>query len=334
MPATETILPLYPGAWLLRGSFGGRPLALPLLAGGEGLMLIDTGSAGHAENLVLPSLKQLGFSPGDVRWIVTTHCDVDHQGGNHRLKRAAPRAILACGDADREQVESPASLMRLRYEFYREDHALFYNEAEQAGILAESGAPQPMDLTLVGGETIRIGAGRDLQVLHLPGHSRGHLGILDVAHRTLFGGDAIQGEDYRSLQGDAALCPTYLYPSPYLETIRRIESLNVNRYCGCHWPMMEGAAIQDFCAASRRFVEHADHLVRASIESSGKTGVTLRELCESLGPRLGRWPAAVHLELRYALHGHLGELVVSGAVRRIETARPVRYACARFISSA
>lgn len=325
MRTPDPIVPLYPGAWLLRTAVGGRPLALPLLAGPERLLLIDTGCARDVPGVILPAMRTLGFDLHDLAWIVTTHCDLDHQGGNHALKSAAPHACLACGEADREQVESPETLMRLRYDFYREQHGLFYDEPARTGILAAAGAPQPVDLAFVGGETIRLGPGRDLRVLHLPGHSRGHLGILDLAHATLFGGDAIQDEDYRDNEGSAALCPTYLYPTPYLETIRQVESLGLQRYCGCHWPAAEGPAIAAFCARSREFVARADRLVRQALADAGAGGVTLGTLCERLGPELGTWPATVHSELRYALHGHVEELVAAGAARRIATVYPVRY---------
>jgi glyoxylase-like metal-dependent hydrolase (beta-lactamase superfamily II) len=328
MLAPEPLLPLYPGAWLLQGSVGGRPLSLPLLAEQDRVLLLDTGCREDIARLVLPALRQLRFDARQLRWIVITHCDVDHQGGNRALKTAAPGALLACGEADREQVESPEALMRLRYDFYRERHSLGYDDATRAAILADAGAPQPVDITFVGGESIRLGPDRELPVLHLPGHSRGHLGILDVAHRSLFGGDAIQGKDYRDLNGNAVLCPTYLYPTPYLETIRRIESLELQRYCGCHWPVAEGAAVGEFCAQSRLLVEKADQLIRRILAGAGAAGLTLRELCEHLGPQLGTWPAAVHVELRYAVHGHAEELVAAGLAHRIESSRPLRYACA------
>jgi glyoxylase-like metal-dependent hydrolase (beta-lactamase superfamily II) len=290
---------LFDGVYLLQGQVGTRPLYLPVFRGEYGVLLLDTGCAEHVDNLILPGFAELDVQPSDLRFVINTHPDSDHVGGNHGMKQWAPRALLGCGDADREMIDDSAALFRIRYDAYR-SHGVYYADEIAKNILRDLGAAQPVDLTFRGGERIRLARDWDLEILLLAGHSKGHLGILDRRHRALFGGDAIQGSVYLDVTGKPALCPTYLYPETYLQTAQLIEHLDVDYYISCHWPIKQGREIAQFCAETRAFVERAELLLR----NSGISG--LREACLTLGPQLGKWPETVHLELAYAMAGHLG----------------------------
>ncbi len=315
------ITALFEGAHLLHGVVGGRPLTLTLLAGSQRALLMDTGCAQDAEGLILPALAELGLEPRRLGFILNTHCDLDHIGGNWALKQAAPQALLCCGEADREQVESPEAIYARRYDAYRRDHGICYEGAVKDWILSSLGKAQPVDLTLRGGERLRLAPDWEVEIAHLPGHSRGHLGVLDRKHRVLYAGDAIHGAVMLDLEGRPAMGPTYLYVDQYLDTIRFIENLDIDTYVGCHWPVKRGEQIAAFCAESRNYVEQAGQLILESLKTA--TG-TLKELCLELGPRLGAWPAAVNIEHAYAFCGHLSCLEDQGRIERLD-GHPARY---------
>lgn len=315
---------LFAGVYLLQGVVGGRPLRLPLLAGAERALLLDTGCAADVEDFILPALRELGVGPDRLGFILNTHCDLDHTGGNQGLKQFAPRALLCCGDADRQQIEDPQRMFALRYDAYREEHDIHYDQAARDWIFASLGQAQPVDLTLRGGERLRLATDWEVEILHLPGHSRGHLGVLDRKHRALYGGDAIHGSQIPDLEGKPALGPTYLHVEQYLDTIRYIETLPLDCYTGCHWPVKRGAEIAAFCAESRAYVEQAERLLLEALAAPG----TLKELCMEVGPRLGAWPEGVNAEHCYAFGGHLqrllshGRLTDQGGAPRRYQARP------------
>jgi glyoxylase-like metal-dependent hydrolase (beta-lactamase superfamily II) len=292
------MIQLFDSVYLLDGTVGKRPIYLPLLVGEWGSVLLDTGCSYHVSELILPALEQLQIRPEHLRYIINTHPDSDHVGGNAAMKQWASQSILCCGDADRAQVEDPETLFAIRYNAYR-PHGVFYSEEVKAGIMKDLGGPQPVELTFRGGERLRIGPDWELEVLSLPGHSKGHLGILDRRHRVLFGGDAIQGAVYLGIDGLPALCPTYLYPESYLLTSQFIEHLDIDLYVSCHWPLKKGSEIAEFCRETREFVERAEILVRSAETDN------LGELCDQLGPQLGQWPELVNRELAFALAGHL-----------------------------
>lgn len=299
---------LFDGVFLLEGEVGGRPLQLVYLQGQNTSLLLDTGCAGDPARFILPQIGQAGGNPAHLTWIINTHCDLDHIGGNHEMKQVAPEARLVCGDADREACSSAANIMRLRYDAYKERHHLYYSGEGREGVIAQCGQPQPIEVTFTGGEHIRLGPDWDIEILSLSGHSKGHLGLLDRKNQALYAGDAIHGAVYLGFDGTEKMGPTYLHVDDYLSTIRFVEHLAISTYVGCHWPVKHGAEIGEFCVESRQFVQKADHLLREFLIKPH----TLAEACLELGPHLGQWPRAVDTELMYALNGHLERLVERG----------------------
>lgn len=316
---------IYPGADLIECEIVGRPLYLPLLREGRAAMLIDCGTRDHALQNVPRYIQQSGTGPDELTWLVVTHPDGDHCGGTAEIKKRYPTVQIACGDADRALVESPDYLFEFRYDAYRRDHGIFFDDKTAQQIKNCSSEAQPVSVTFVGGETVRLGKDRILEIWHLPGHSHGHLGVFDRKNRTLFYGDAIQGAGYKALSGGWALCPTYLYVDLYLQTIRAIENSPAETIVGCHWPVLHGKAeIRQFCAESRDFVVHADRLITDYLHGKN-SGVTMRELCEELSEKLGDWPFDVHLELANPISGHLDRGVANGLFEVDHSNRPFQY---------
>ncbi|MEM0964763.1 MAG: MBL fold metallo-hydrolase [Verrucomicrobiota bacterium] len=325
MSSTQTpVEEVFEGGYLIQAEVGGRPLSLPLLAGETGTVLLDTGCASDVEGVIVPALRAIGLSPANLTHIVITHCDLDHQGGNADMKKIAPQAKIGCGRADAAQVSDPAVIYAERYDAYRAKHGHFYDDDTRDWIMNALGKPQPVDVVYDGGEFIEVSPGWIVEVIHLPGHSKGHLALWDKRHRALFAGDAIHGEVYLDLKGAPALCPTYLQVPEYLNSIRRIEELQPEIYSGCHWPVYRGEEVSDFCRRSREFVEKAESAILETLKNSDD-GMGLTELCHEVGPQLGDWPAEINHELCYAFNGHLKDLVQRGLVEEESDSFPVRY---------
>ena len=302
---------LFDGVYLLEGEVGGRPLQLIYLKGETASLLMDTGCAHDPSKFISPQIEQTGSSIAELTWCLNTHPDVDHTGGNYELKQLAPHTILACGEADRHICQGPESLMLYRYDVYRADHQIFYQGNTRAWVERESGRPQPIEVTFRGGEHIRLSPDWEVELILVPGHSKGHLAIYDPLHVALYGADAIHGKGCRGLDGTMKLCPTYENVDDYLGTISLIERLPVSTYVGCHWPISRGKEISAFCNESREFVERTERLISEMLE----TPHSLQELCISLGPCLGDWARANDLELVYALNGHVRRLITTKRIK-------------------
>ena len=58
---------------------GNRKVSSHLIDTGEGLLLLDTGFP-HNEYLLSEAIRDMGFDPHDIRWILHTHAHYDHFG--------------------------------------------------------------------------------------------------------------------------------------------------------------------------------------------------------------------------------------------------------------
>jgi glyoxylase-like metal-dependent hydrolase (beta-lactamase superfamily II) len=161
-------------------------------------------------------------------------------------------------------------------------------------------------------------------VLHVPGHSNGHLAFYDAKHRSVFVGDALHGSYCPSVNGDPSLPPAYFSMLAYLSTVQLIESLEVKWIYSAHWPPYPVEKATEFLDECRRFVQMADTQVRKSLERH-PGGLTLRACMDECGPLLGRWPAANKWLLMYPLHGHLAHLEETGEVVRIHDGEHVHW---------
>ena len=304
---------LLEGIHRIEAEVGGRPLFLFLFLG-ERNVLLDSGCATSVEEYILPALDSLGLGPSDLDLLVITHPDLDHQGGAHALALANPGLEIACGALDRALVSDPALLRSRRYGAYRANHAIDYDEETSAWMRAMSGAPRPVDRVFAGGETIELARGRELEVLHVPGHSAGHIALRDSLTGALFSGDCVQGAVYLGLDGTPKLCPTYTDVGPYLLTIERVGRLEPSELHGCHWPVARGGQVADFLEESRAYVERLDGILRRSLEGAADA-LTLATLIARVNAELEPpWAPAVASELVYSIAGHLEALAARGEI--------------------
>ena len=299
-----------PGVHRIEAEVGGRPLYLFAFLGQRRLLLLDAGCASTVDQFIVPFLEEHGLDPGDLDVLVVTHSDLDHQGGAHLLKRANPSLWVTCGVLDIPLISNPEALIAQRYQAYAEWHGIAPGEAALAWMRQESGGPVHVDVGWSGGELLELGPDWTVRILHVPGHSAGHLAVYDERSGALFSGDCLQGSVYLGLDGSAMLCPTYTHVEDYLATATQIEALAPLELHGCHWPAARGDEVAAFIAETRGYVEHVDGLVRGCLAEP----LTLDALVACVNRRLDApWPDEIAPELVYSVHGHAERLVTAGA---------------------
>jgi glyoxylase-like metal-dependent hydrolase (beta-lactamase superfamily II) len=297
----------------IEAQVGGRPLYLFVFLG-ERRLLLDAGCASTVEDFIVPFLDGLQLSVEDLDMLLVTHCDVDHQGGAHALRQAHPSLVIGCGALDLSLVSDPEVLVARRYEAYRADHGIGPDAAALAWLRKESGAPERVDIGFSGGEVLKLGSDWTLRVLHVPGHSPGHLALLDERSGALFSGDCLQGSVYLGLDGTPRLCPTYTHVDEYLATSAQIESLAPRELHGCHWPAQLGDDVAGFVGETRDYVERIDRVVRDAVLAEP---LTLRALIARVNEQLDRpWQDELASELVYSVHGHAERFVAHGPAER------------------
>ena len=177
-----------------------RLAAAHLVVDGGRAAFVDTGTSRSVPTL-LAALEAKGLSPADVDWVLTTHVHLDHAGGAGALMRELPNARCAIHPRGARHLAEPAKLVAGSIEVYGE---------ERYGALYGEIVPIDASRILVAEDGARITlGGRELELIHTPGHALHHYCIVDHANALIFSGDTF-GISYRDfdVNGRAFIFPT------------------------------------------------------------------------------------------------------------------------------
>lgn len=318
---------LFPGVHQILVNYHNRPLQLYLLQFGGESLLMDVGDNGVPAADIIPYFNRIGFDPRKLTYVLLTHPDIDHVGGIHAMQALAPQAKFMCGTLDQEQIETPEGLALIRARAHYYWHGLGPDDPKLATFIANSGGAGkrlPMDRTFQGGELLKLG-GRDLQILHVPGHSQGHLAVYLQQENAAIIGDAVHHTANCFLDGRAAFAPTYMWIDAYLGTIDRLLAMKLDRLFSCHWPNCnDNAAVTRFLTESRDYALQSEMAILETVKSAGTEGLSLKDVCLRAKPKLGDWPPEKDTETRSMACGHLQRLETWDLIRRTDD-RPTRY---------
>lgn len=203
---------LAPGIHVLGGTKGGHVRAFLLDTNGE-LTLVDTLFEADGRG-VLDAIRQLGRSPRDLKRIVLTHAHRSHLGGLAALKRATGATVLGHEfEADIVSGDRPAQPVGLKptapLRTYPFQIGIFLNRPKHRAC--------PIDESVGDGDAVG-----PLRVLHVPGHSPGHLGFSWPERGLLIAGDAIATWP----RFEAGWPAFTLNPEQHVESIRRLAELD------------------------------------------------------------------------------------------------------------
>jgi len=230
------------GVYLIRGQ-------------GENL-LIDTGNwtlPEYANGMGDFLVELLDKEKNDLKYIFITHFHYDHVGNADMLKKRYG-AKVACHPHDKPIIEDPMIVTRreniTRFGLTPEEMLEDFNLApgESLGLSDPEiirkywNFPVEVDLEVDDGDILEVG-GLRLEVVHLPGHCPGHIGLWNPNTRTLYPGDLMH-------------YPTPLGPYPignakaHSHSIQRCLDLNPDL-------LLEGHGLSAYSnASSRRRLQH------------------------------------------------------------------------------
>lgn len=145
------------------------------------------------------ALAQLGRSTADIANIVVTHAHPDHVGAAEELRRVSgarlmmhEREQLATDRVRAADADGGTDAGALAAEWGAPAEVQDQLATWVAGTRGEGGRdlPEPADLLLRDGDQLPID-GADWRVLFTPGHTAGHICIVDRENRLLFSGDHV-----------------------------------------------------------------------------------------------------------------------------------------------
>jgi glyoxylase-like metal-dependent hydrolase (beta-lactamase superfamily II) len=204
-------------------------------------LLIDTGMGVASLREAAKNLLQKPVTA------VATHTHLDHVGGHHEFEDCLVHAIEA------ENLRKPSSMESLlTSEWDPEDvRALeiagYHVPAELVTALPRAGyelsdfhlLPARPTVLVEEGDVVDIGD-RHFEVLHLPGHSPGSMGLWEAASGTLFSGDAVYDGPLLDQLATSNI-------QHYLATMRRLRELPVRVVHAGHDPSFGRERLVELC---------------------------------------------------------------------------------------
>ena len=180
---------------------------------------------------------------------VLTHSHFDHIGGAHEFatRIAHPEEAFELADPRgfrglTARALRPELVERLRAAGYSvPDHFLTAVPRPDFSVDDYAVTSAPLTGTVGDGDHIDLGD-RVFEVLHLPGHSPGSIGLWEARTKTLFSGDAIyDGPLLFDLPGSSV--------SAYVRTLRRLLDLDVRVVHAGHDPSFGKARLDEIARA-------------------------------------------------------------------------------------
>jgi glyoxylase-like metal-dependent hydrolase (beta-lactamase superfamily II) len=243
----------------------------------EPFTLIDTGTnTPETEAALMAGLARAGIPPERIDRIVITHGHPDHYGLAPRIRQLSDAPIFV-GEADIPKLARDGSMLQatgklLMGEGMPIETLMDMGERQQRQDFRDLHPEVEGIVALRGGEILDFD-GFTLRVLHLPGHTAGHICLFDDASGVLFSGDTL----LLNITPNPLLEPDPSDPSErrrslmeYVDTLDRLAAMPLTEVFPGHGPPIERPH-----ALIEEMREH--HRARAAdlgsrLTSEGKTG--------------------------------------------------------------
>ena len=191
-----------------------------LILDGGRAAFVDTGPASGIPHL-LNALVQLGIAPEQVDYVLLTHVHLDHAGGAGLLMQSLPNARAVIHPRGARHMINPSKLI--------EGSVAVYGEARFRSLYGEI-VPIPHERVMQSEDGMRIAlAGRELELIHTPGHALHHYCVIDQQAECIFSGDTF-GISYRQFDTAAGefifptTTPVHFDPQALHDSIDRLMS--------------------------------------------------------------------------------------------------------------
>jgi glyoxylase-like metal-dependent hydrolase (beta-lactamase superfamily II) len=198
---------------------------------------VDTGT-NYSVPYLLAALEELGTSRDAVDYVFLTHVHMDHAGGAGLLMQSLPNARLLVHPRGVPHMVDPSMVVAASQSVYGEErfHQL-YGDVQAV--------PNERIVSVPDGFRCEL-AGRELELIHTPGHALHHYAIVDREHACIFTGDTF-GLSYRELdtpQGPFILptsSPSQFDPDQLIYSIDRLMSYAPESMYLMHYSRVTGA---------------------------------------------------------------------------------------------
>ncbi len=303
-----------PGIHRIEAPLGDRIICVYLLVGDQNIMLVDSGLDSTPRDFILPYLRAVCGERRLIDYVVTTHADFDHMGGNASIRELFSQACFMAHTLDRSWIENIDLLLQENYGQFDADHGTLPDPQTNAWIRTQARGT-PIQLELLGDHDVRLSADWWVRIIHTPGHTRGHVSVVDSRSNAIIVADAVLSDGLYARDGTVAFPPTYRFLAEYLQSVQRLSELAPTTLLTSHYPVLRDKEVRAFLEKTRVFTERLQEELLRQLGSSSEAMSAL-QLAENLSPLLGSWPSSATHFLLYPLLGHLESLEQAGAVNK------------------
>jgi glyoxylase-like metal-dependent hydrolase (beta-lactamase superfamily II) len=233
---------------------------------GDALTLIDAGRKESPEESIYPYIRELGRDPSEISQIILTHVHWDHCAGVATIK-ADTRCKIGVHRLGKPFLEDPYLMVKQlaeRFPSQIREHMADFD-------------PVKPDITFNDWDHIDSG-GKELTIIHIPGHSADSLCIADEEQGVYVCGDSMQGLGMNQ--------PLIFHNSTeYTTSAKRLLNKSIKILVNGHpyLPFKKGVLRGDECREhireSLREVLKIRSIVLETLRVSGRP-MSLTEICE------------------------------------------------------
>lgn len=187
------------------------------------IVMVDAQTRRNQAALVIELMALHGVDPKSMRYLINTHSDFDHIGGNAVLLDRVPDLQIVAGTPEAATIENP---------FSRMNSTSFASERIVENLTTCKVAVRvDQDMTLTIGEL-------RLQIICTPGHSPGSICVYHEASQTLFTGDTVLGSGRWG--GPLGLPLVRMNLDTMLTSLTKLTHLNVDWLLPGHGNIVHG----------------------------------------------------------------------------------------------
>ena len=315
---------LYPGLHRIETTFPPNNLWLYLLQGEDSVVLVDSGCRTTPDEVIYPYLATIGCPPKALTHLIITHAHADHFGGNAAIKAMSPQVQIWAHKLEQPYLESTDYLIQEWYQAqFARIHGFGLPNALGDWMRGFIGPNVKVDVTVQSGESLELGNGWFIEIIHTPGHMPGHIALWDKTHRCAIIGDALLGRGVPGMDHVIHSPPPYFEIEPYLHAIAVIEALEPELLVSCHYPDYRDEAIATFLAECRQFVDDGHSAVLDTLALANEP-LNFKQVIQGLDVRLGPYPDP-EIAWMAPANAHLRYLEQQGAIQIVEPGPPRKW---------
>lgn len=280
-----------------------------VIEAGDGLLMIDCGADWDEGRRALDDgFETLGLDQKAVHTLVVSHLHPDHVGMSKRLVQEwGCRFVMHTRAAKLvdQYNDTPGFIERLRVVATRHGVPETLIEAGM-DVVRPDYMPliDPPDHLVDDGDTIDLGDGRGLTVLHTPGHEQSHICLRDSRTGILFSGDHILPRISPVVMYDLGLIDPL---GDYMNSLDRLIGMSIGLTYPAH-----GTVVDNGAERARQILLHHDRRLRDMAELIAEGDATAwNVMTKSFRPNLN----AVEIRLAFLeTVSHLEHLRIEGRV--------------------